>query len=287
MKKLTLSITLLLVWWVAVYSQEATTRTRTTATSATAVLANKSDKTLELANGTRIAGELQNSVDVRKAKVGDQVVLRTTQAIRSNGRTLVNKGARLFGHITEVAQKSKTDNESRLGILFDRLESNSLEVPITASIVSVVHGQVAAQGGNRDILSDDMSSSSSGDDMSSSSSGSMRSTSSTQRGQSGGGLLGGVTSSVGGVVSGTTSSTQDVLGRTTTAVGSTVNGAANATGAVAGGTSRAIGRIQISESTDASIATGSVLSVRGDNLRLEKGTTFNLVVSQSATVTKN
>jgi hypothetical protein len=278
MKKLTLSITLLLVWWVAVYSQEATTRTRTTATSATAVLANKSDKTLELANGTRIAGELQNSVDVRKAKVGDQVVLRTTQAIRSNGRTLVNKGARLFGHITEVAQKSKTDNESRLGILFDRLESNSLEVPITASIVSVVHGQVAAQGGNRDILSDDMSSSSSG---------SMRSTSSTQRGQSGGGLLGGVTSSVGGVVSGTTSSTQDVLGRTTTAVGSTVNGAANATGAVAGGTSRAIGRIQISESTDASIATGSVLSVRGDNLRLEKGTTFNLVVSQSATVTKN
>ena len=278
MNKLTLSITLLLVCWVAVYSQDATTRSRTTADGATAVSANRSDKTLELAVGTRIAGDLQNSVDVRKAKVGDQVVLKTIQAIKSNGRTLVNKGARLFGHVTEVAQKTKTDNESRLGILFDRLESNSLEVPITASIVSVVDGHVAAQGGSRAILSDDMSSSSSG---------SMRSTSSTQRGQSGGSLLGGVTNSVGGVVSGTTSSTQDVLGRTTTAVGSTVNGAANATGAVAGGTSRAIGRIQISESTDASIATGSVLSVRGDNLRLEKGTTFNLVVSQSATATKN
>ena len=277
MNKLTLSITLMLVCWVAVYSQEATTRSRTTANGDTAVSANKSEKTLELADGTRIAGELQNSVDVRKAKVGDQVVLRTTQAIRSNGQTLVNKGARLFGHITEVAQKTKTDNESRLGILFDRLESNSLEVPITASIVSVVNGQVAAQGGSRDILSDDMSSTSSG---------SMRSTSSTQRGQSGGSLLGGVTSSVGGVVSGTTNASQDV-GRTTTAVGTTVNGAADATGAVAGGTSRAIGRIQISESTDASITTGSVLSVRGDNLRLEKGTTFNLVVSQSATATKN
>ena len=277
MNKLTLSITLMLVCWVAVYSQEATTRSRTTANGDTAVSANKSEKTLELADGTRIAGELQNSVDVRKAKVGDQVVLRTTQAIRSNGQTLVNKGARLFGHIIEVAQKTKTDNESRLGILFDRLESNSLEVPITASIVSVVNGQVAAQGGSRDILSDDMSSTSSG---------SMRSTSSTQRGQSGGSLLGGVTSSVGGVVSGTTNASQDV-GRTTTAVGTTVNGAADATGAVAGGTSRAIGRIQISESTDASITTGSVLSVRGDNLRLEKGTTFNLVVSQSATATKN
>jgi hypothetical protein len=45
---------------------------------------------------------------------------------------------------------------------------------------------------------------------------------------------------------------------------------------------RSLGRIQISESSSTSTEGGSTLTLQGENLHLEKGTTFNLVISQSA-----
>lgn len=278
MNKLILSMSILLLCVTSGYSQETNTRARTTTNSGTSASTSKNGSVIEVADGTRIAGELQNSVDVKKAKVGDQVVLKTTQAIKSNGQIVVNKGAHLFGRITEASQKTKTNGESRLGILFDHLESNSLEVPIMASIVSVVSGHAGARD-NQDLF---------GSEVGSSSSGGARSTVSGQSGAQGGGsLLGGVTSSVGGVVSGATSTTGNVVGSTTSAVGTSINGTTNAVGGVASGTGSHLGQIHISESTDASVGSGSVLSLRGDNLRLEKGTTFNLVLNQSASASKN
>jgi len=58
--------------------------------------------------------------------VGDEVVLKTTQAIKSEGRTVVGRGARLIGHVTEVEQKTKANGQSRIGLIFDRLEKGSL-----------------------------------------------------------------------------------------------------------------------------------------------------------------
>jgi hypothetical protein len=45
---------------------------------------------------------------------------------------------------------------------------------------------------------------------------------------------------------------------------------------------RGLGGIQISQSSSASVEGSSVLSLQGQNLRLEKGTNFNLVLTQSA-----
>jgi hypothetical protein len=50
------------------------------------------------------------------------------------------------------------------------------------------------------------------------------------------------------------------------------------------GLGRSLGGIQISQSSDTSVEGSSVLSLQGNNLRLEKGTTFNLVLTQSASV---
>jgi hypothetical protein len=218
-----------------------------------------------------LAGQLQNSIDVRRAKVGDQVVLKTTQAIKSDGRTVVSKGSRLVGHVTEVAQRSKGNSESRIGILFDRLENGSLQMPIAATITSITSGNAnaSARANNEDLIGADAMAS-----------GSARSTSSARSssGSSNGGLLGGA----GGVVNSTASTVGGVVGGTTSAVGSTVDSTTSAVGSSANGVGRSLGGIQISQSSSTSVEGGSVLSLQGGNLRLEKGTNFNLVLTQSA-----
>jgi hypothetical protein len=251
MNKVILATSLVLICISHGYSQTAQTRARTSSSSEVGASANGAGKTVNIASGTRLAGELQNTIDVRKAKVGDEVALKTTQAIKSEGRTIVNKGARLIGRVTEVSEKTEAHGESRVGIMFDRLESGSLEVPIAASIATVSKSHANAS------INDQAAS---GIDAGGSSSASTR-----PSGNVVGGVVGGVTNAV----NTTSTATSDVLGGATTAVG------------------RSLGRIQISESADASASGGSVLSLRGENLRVEKGTTFTLVLTQAASAGTN
>jgi hypothetical protein len=267
MKRTTLVFGLTLACAVAVYSQQAETRASGEASNQAAAAIEQTDKTVNIESGTRVAGELQNTIDVRKAKVGDQVILKTTQAIKSGGRTVVGKGSRLVGHITEVAQKTNDNGESRVGILFDRLEQGSLATPIAATISSVTSGRANAQAGNEDLFG--------------TSAGGSASSTSAARSSSGGNngsLLGGV----GSVVNSTTSTVGSTVGGTTSALGSTVDSTTGAVGNTATGVGRSLGGIQISQSSSASVEGSSVLSLQGGNLRLDKGTNFNLVLSQSA-----
>jgi hypothetical protein len=266
MKKIILAATLALVSSLAVNAQTANTRARGEASNQTSAAARAGNKSINLDSGTRVAGELQSTIDARKAKVGDQVVLRTTQAIKSQGRTVVSKGSRLIGHVTEVSQRSKSSGESRIGLLFDRLEGGSLNVPIAATITSVVNGSASARANNEDLFASDASSASSS-----------RASAGGSRGSSGnnGGLLG-------GVVNSTTSTVGNVVGGTTAAVGSTVDSTTNVVGNTTTGVGRSLGGIQISQSSNTSLEGSSVLSLQGGNLRLEKGTTFNLMLTQSA-----
>lgn len=238
------------------------------ASNQTSVTANQAGKGIDLDSGTRLTGQLQNTIDVRKAKVGDQVILKTTQAIKSGGRTVVAKGSRLVGHVTEVVQKGKDSGESRVGILFDRLEQGSLQVPIAATISSITSGSANARVNNEDLFGSDTAA---GSSVSSTSSARSSSTNSA-------GLPGGV----GGVVNTTTSTVGGVVGGTSSAVGSTVNAGTSAVESTATGAGRSLGGIQISQSSSTSVEGSSVLSLQGGNLRLEKGTNFNLILTQSA-----
>jgi hypothetical protein len=69
------------------------------------------------------------------------------------------------------------------------------------------------------------------------------------------------------------SSPGEVVGATTGAAGQTVNGV-----------TKSVGGIRISQSTDTSVEGGSTLSLAGDNLRLEKGTSFGLRLNQATVV---
>lgn len=245
------------------YSQKAENRDRGQANNNPA--ATNAGQDLEIASGTHLAGKLQSTLDVRRAQVGDQVVLKTTKAIKSGGSTVVPKGARLIGHISEVTQKTKSNGGSSIGLVFDRLENDSLAFPISATISSITGVRANAPSGDDDLFADTSISSSS----------SARTSSGSR-----GGLVGGITSTAGAVVNATKAATGTVVGATTSAVGSAVNATTNAVVGTSSGAGQ-LGRIQIGEASSSSAEGGAVLSLRGENLRVEKGTSFNLVLNQA------
>jgi hypothetical protein len=223
---------------------------------------------LDIASGTRLTAELQNTLDVSKARVGDKVLLKTTEAIKSNGETIAKRGSRLVGHVAEVTRRGKNSASSSVTILFDQLESGSLSTPISATIDSIT--QVAG----RARVGDDEASADAGARTSTSARSSRGSSSSGS--SSGGGLLGGVTGAVGNTVGGVAGAAGDVVGSTTDTVGGTVRGVG-----------QTVGQIQITQSAGVSAEGGSTLSLTGDNLRLDKGTTFRLTLNESSSVGNN
>jgi hypothetical protein len=87
-----------------------------------------------LAAGTAINAELNSSIDSKKAKSGDTVMAHTTEAVKSgDDRTILPKGTKLIGHITQASAKG--DTESALGIGFDKaILKGGEEVPLSVTI---------------------------------------------------------------------------------------------------------------------------------------------------------
>ena len=265
MNRIVLAFGLLTIAVTGVFAQKTSTNVATTASTRASAMKNGA---AVIQSGTQISGQLQSTLDTKNAKVGDQVVLKATNAVKQNGQTVVEKGSRLIGHVTEVQQRAKNGAGSRVGVVFDRLQQGGNSVPISAVITSVFQAQSAAGASVSD------------DDMMAMGSTSTQTMTSTRSSGGGGGLLGGVVNST----------TQTVSGVANTA-GQTVNGATNTAGQTVGSTTRSVGGtlrgLQISQSTDASASGGSVLSLSNGDLRLEKGTTVNLAVSGSASARSN
>jgi len=265
MNRIVLAFGLLTIAVTGVFAQKTSTNVATAASTRASAMKNGA---AVIQSGTQISGQLQSTLDTKNAKVGDQVVLKATNAVKQNGQTVVEKGSRLIGHVTEVQQRAKNGAGSRVGVVFDRLQQGGNSVPISAVITSVFQAQSAAGASVSD------------DDMMAMGSTSTQTMTSTRSSGGGGGLLGGVVNST----------TQTVSGVTNTA-GQTVNGVTNTAGQTVGSTTRSVGGtlrgLQISQSTDASASGGSVLSLSNGDLRLEKGTTVNLAVSGSASARSN
>src|SRR4029077_9597074 len=153
MKRVFLLLSLFVVCSLVASAQKSESKASGAASNQTSASPGQSD--INLASGTNLTGQLQNTIDVRQAKVDDRVILKTTQAIKSGGRTVVAKGSRLVGHITDVVQKSEGNGESRIGILFDRLERGSLQTPIAATITSVTSGSASVNAAGDDSFGSD------------------------------------------------------------------------------------------------------------------------------------
>ena len=67
-------------------------------------------------------GRAQGKLDSKTAKAGDRVVLRTTDKVQTSDGTVIPRGSRLVGHVTEVQACDATHAIAQMGIAFDHVE---------------------------------------------------------------------------------------------------------------------------------------------------------------------
>ena len=228
-----------------------------------------------LAAGTAFNAALSSPIDSKKCKPGDAVNARTTEAVKSEGRTVIPKGSKVVGHVTQASARAKGESESALGIVFDKaILKNSQEIPLSVGIQAIAAAQnnASAAGSDMDMMGS-MGASAAG---------------------SGRGALGGVTSAAGGAAGAVTNTAANVGG----AAGGAVNSAANAGGSIAGASKGAVGGLnaagQLTSNSQgvfglnglnlsaavSSSTQGSVITSAGKNVHLDNGTRM-LLVSQT------
>jgi hypothetical protein len=65
--------------------------------------------------------ELTKSLDSKKVKEGDAVSGRIMADLREKDGTMIPRGSKVTGHVTEAMARSKGDAQSALGIAFDKI----------------------------------------------------------------------------------------------------------------------------------------------------------------------
>jgi hypothetical protein len=249
------------------------------ASASTSASAQNGQANGSLASGTAFNAELSSPIDSKKSKPGDTVNARTTEAVKSEGRTVIPKGAKLVGHVTQASARAKGESESALGIVFDKaILKNGQEIPLSAGIQALAAAQSSASAAGSDLDAYGGAGASA-----------------AGSGAGGGrGGLGGVTSAAGGAVGTVTNTAANVGG----VAGGEVNSAAGAGGSVVGASKGAVGGLnaagQLTSNSQgvfglnglnlnaaASNATqGSVITSAGKNVHLDSGTRM-LLVSQA------
>src|SRR5579859_3072240 len=96
-----------------------------------------------------VTGELEGKLDSKTAKAGDPVVLKTNQKMQTADGTVIPKGSRLVGHVTEVQAHEKGHAESQMGLAFDRAElKGGQSLPIHSMIQSIQPSASALAAGS-------------------------------------------------------------------------------------------------------------------------------------------
>ena len=229
--------------------------------------------------------ELAGKLDSKSSKVGDAVIARTRESVRAADGTVIPKGAKLVGHITDVQAHSSSESESRLSLVFDRVEwSGGHSLPVH-SVIQAITQPVSA-----------FASESVGDDDSLANPIGPGAGSRGMPNTRAGGMLGGTANAAGS----TTGSLGSNLGANPTNLGANASGAlstagqatgnveANANAAASLGMSAATSASMGPHATgvpgvmlagDASGATAGTLSASKRNVHLESGTQLTIALS--------
>jgi hypothetical protein len=98
-----------------------------------------------LASGTAFNTSLSKTVDTKSAKAGDAIEAHTTEAVKVDKRTVLPKGTKLMGHVTEATARAKGDSQSALGIAFDRaILKDGTEVPLNVVVQALASPEMGA-----------------------------------------------------------------------------------------------------------------------------------------------
>src|SRR5712664_2994350 len=112
------------------------------ASAASAASAQNGQANASLASGTAFNAELSSPSDSKKCKPGDPVNAHTTEAAKSEGKTVIPKGSKLVGHVTQASARAKGESESSLGIVFDKaILRNGQEIPLNVAIQAIASAQ--------------------------------------------------------------------------------------------------------------------------------------------------
>src|ERR1051326_6809842 len=119
-------------------------------TAAGNAAANPAASSAGLEAGTAVQASLSKSVDAKKAKPGDPVEARVEKDVKSAGRVVVPKGAKLLGHVTQAQAREKGSADSELGIAFDRAVLKSGGTVAFQGVIRALSAapQVSAEAGD-------------------------------------------------------------------------------------------------------------------------------------------
>src|SRR5215472_4801954 len=93
----------------------------------------------QLQQGSLIYAELSKTIDSKKAKVGDPIAAKVTQAVLSRGKVLMPKGTKIVGHLTAVQGRGKNEHQSQVGLAFDRAElKDGTQIPLTSVTIQAM-----------------------------------------------------------------------------------------------------------------------------------------------------
>ena len=244
--------------------------------------ASKHGASANLASGTTMQAVLTRPVDVKKNKVGDTVTAKTTQDVKSEGQVVIPKGSQLIGHVTQAQARAKGESESSLGVVFDHaiLRKSGQQVPVHAVIQALASAQAQTAA-----TMDDMGMMASGSGMAMGQARAAR----PAPASGGGGLVGGVASTVNSTAGVATNTVGNVGGAAGGAVNSTVDTAAGATGSAAGlnsagqltsASSGVVGLKGLNLNSAAANSTqGSLITSVDRNVHLDSGTQMVLRVA--------
>ena len=245
------------------------------ANTSTSASAQSGDNSINISNGTKIDATLTSSLDAKKNKPGDEVVARTTQDVKQDGKVVLRRGTRLVGHVTQAQARAGGQAESQLGVAFDHaVLAGGKQVPFNATIqaLAVAQSAAAASAGPEDVRTSE---------------GGIGTMQGSAR-ESRGGLAGGVTSTAGA----TTGAVMNTASSVSSTAGGTVNAATRSTGAVGGlnstgrltsNSSGVFGLEGLSLDSAASSATqGSLIVSQTKNVHLESGTQLLLSAAGQA-----
>jgi hypothetical protein len=225
-----------------------------------------------------VTGELEGKLDSKTAKTGDQVVVKTSQKIKTADGFVIPKGSRLVGHVTEVQAHSKQQAKSSMALEFDRVElrgGRSMAIRSAIESVSPSPSAIAAASmDNDEALETPMVGGA------------------VAGGAAGGGRLGG--GLVGGAVGGAAMTTGNVGSGISSAAGSTMRATGDVSGAAAGNLgrgvsgaasgasfvgTRATGIQGVMLSGSAASSTSGTLSAANRNVHLDSGTQMVLGIA--------
>lgn len=108
------------------------------ANEASSTAAETQGASLSATKATSFGAELTHRIDSKNAKVGDEVIARTTSTAQLAGGEKLPKGTKLIGKVTEVRPKSSANHDGHLAFAFDRaILHNGREIPIHAALDSI------------------------------------------------------------------------------------------------------------------------------------------------------